>query len=333
MDMKRRIARGVSVLAVALLAGHLVQSMAGDRRLEARAGAAAKDVVLLSAGADTLPPQPPVLAEATLRRAPEPVAEAALPKVPSPEGMAVLAAIPQLKAAAPDPAAGAIAEACPTHLDLSARASAMISVMLTAPCQAGARVVLRHGGLAITLQTSATGLLLAEIPGMETSGTVEAAFGDGTVLTSALAMPEVGAMRRFAVQWQADDAFQIQAYENGAGFGAPGHISASAPHTPAAGAPAKGGFLTLLGDPTVAGPLMAQVYSFPADPAARIEVVVEAAVTPLTCGRELIGETVLSNGGKPVATDLNLAMPGCDAVGDYVMLQNLVPDLKLAFAN
>lgn len=330
MQMKRRIARGVSVLAVALIAGHLVQSMAGDQ--ESRVSSEPQRVVHLSATTETAHPKPPVLAQATITLAPPSPPQAALPKVPSPEGLAVLAAIPQMKLTTPEAPAEIVAEACPLTFELSAEPSAMIGLRLVAPCHSGARVVIRHGGLAFTLKTSDAGVLLASIPGMETSGSVEAAFGDGTVAASRLAMPEVGAMRRFAVQWQADDAFQIQAFENGASFGAPGHISASAPHAPADSAPAKGGFLTMLGDPTVATPLLAQVYSFPADPGAQAEVVVEAAVTPLTCGRELIGETVVSNGGKPVATDLNLAMPACDAVGDYVVLQGLVPDLKLALA-
>ena len=112
-----------------------------------------------------------------------------------------------------------------------------------------------------------------------------------------------------------------------------GHVSGANPHLPAADAPAKGGFLTLLGDSTTENPMLAEVYTFPADANAKPDVVIEAAVTDSTCGREMLGETLSSLGGKVQVTDLTLAMPDCDAVGDYLVLKNLVPDLNIASAH
>ena len=40
--------------------------------------------------------------------------------------------------------------------------------------------------------------------------------------------------------------------------------------------------------------MLAEVYTFPADAKAKPEVVIEAAVTETTCGRELLGETLSS---------------------------------------
>ena len=56
-------------------------------------------------------------------------------------------------------------------------------------------------------------------------------------------------------------------------------------------------------------------------------------MTESTCGRELLGETLSSVAGKVQVTDLTVAMPECDAVGDYLVLKNLVPDLNIASAN
>jgi len=78
-------------------------------------------------------------------------------------------------------------------------------------------------------------------------------------------------------------------------------------------------------------PLLAEVYTYPAMGSA--DVVIEAAVTAQTCGRELLGETLLSEAGRVTVTDLTLAMPDCDAVGDFLVLNNLVPDLTLVAAN
>ena len=161
---------------------------------------------------------------------------------------------------------------------------------------------------------------------------IEVLFSNGDAYDATIAMPEVADLRRFAVQWQADDAFQLHAFENGASYSDTGHVSGADPHRPAAGAPAKGGFLTLLGDSTSENPMLAEVYTFPADAQINAEVVIEAAVTDTTCGRELLAETLSSTGGGVLVTDLTVAMPECDAVGDYLVLKNLVPDLNIASA-
>jgi hypothetical protein len=232
-----------------------------------------------------------------------------------------------------DPVGTAPVAACDTTLDLMTEANAMIGITLLAPCHPNQRVVLRHAGLAVTAQTTSTGALFTAIPALEADATVELSFADGTDASGTIAMPDVATLRRFGVQWQADDAFQVHAFENGAAYGAPGHVSATDPHRPAAGMQATGGFLSLLGDAATDNPLLAEVYTFPADPAAKPEVVVEAAVTDKTCARELLAETLSSSSGSVFVTDLTLAMPDCDAVGDYLVLKNLFLDLNMASLN
>ena len=57
---------------------------------------------------------------------------------------------------------------------------------------------------------------------------------------------------------------------------------------------------------------------------------VEAAVTKTSCGREMLGETLFSLQGQVVKADLTVAMPSCDAIGDYLLLNDLVPEMKIA---
>ncbi len=101
---------------------------------------------------------------------------------------------------------------------------------------------------------------------------------------------------------------------------------------PTVDAPAAAGFLSALGDPSVEAPLLAQVYTFPED-GDPVSVAVEAAVTDATCAREILGDVLTAEGGQVRRADLSVTMPGCDAVGDYLVLKNLVPDLTLASAN
>ncbi len=338
MDIKTKATRGIAVLAVAFAAGHLVQSM-GDKKAPAPMAAAElaqkpTKVQTVAAGPEAVATPAPAPQSAPLPAAPMTANIApTLPQItplPQPDLTQPAAAIPDQTA----PAETATADtACAVTLDLMAEANAMIGITLVAPCQPNQRVVLRQGGLAVTGQTTQTGALFTAIPAFETLAIVEASFGDGTAQSAQIAMPELAALRRFGVQWQADDAFQIHAFEDGADYGDAGHVSAADPHRPAPGLQSTGGFLTLAGDSTTENPLLAEVYTFPADPAAKPEVIVEAAVTDKTCGRELLAETLTSTGGSVFVTDLTLAMPECDAIGDYLVLKNLVLDLNMAAAN
>jgi hypothetical protein len=336
MDMKRKAARGIAVLAVALAAGHLVQNMGDKKASPAKASAelAVKPakVETIAAGpelapkADAAQPAAPALTVA-------PMAAGELPLVPKAAEQPAIAEADAPLAAKPATAETVVTDACNTTLDLMAEPNAMIGITLVAPCQPNQRVVLRQGGLVVTAMTTSTGALFTAVPAFETLAVVEVAFTDGEKHSAEIAVPELANLRRFGVQWQADDAFQVHAFENGASYGEPGHISAVDPNRPLAGMPAKGGFMTLAGDSTTENPLLAEVYTYPADPTAKPEIVVEAAVTEKTCGRELLAETLSSMGGTLFVTDLTLAMPECDAIGDYLVLKNLVLDLNMAAAN
>lgn len=318
MDMKRRAARGVAVLAVALAAGHLVQSMGKTPVPKPVASAALT--------------QKPVRVE-TVAAGPKAAALAQpVPKVVVPETIVTADAGSTLlrKPAAVTKAPPAIT--CDVSLDLMAEPNAMIGLTLLAPCHPNQRVVLHQGGLAVTGKTTATGALFTALPAMETPALVEVAFADSTRTRAEIAVPDLVTLRRFGLQWQADDTFQIHAFENGATYGEPGHISAADPHGPTAGQRATAGFLTLLGEAATENPLLAEVYTFPTT-GAKAEVAVEAAVTEKTCGRELIAETLNSTGGSVFVTDLTVAMPECEAKGDYLVLKNLVLDLNMAAAN
>lgn len=329
MNLQRKLTLAVATGAVAFGAGHFVQKKAADRMAGDLQPVVVSSVTPVAAGpndfvekATTV--QPPVLpGEAA------PIAQAPLPAaapVPAPVAAPVLAAVePPVAPLAPlpEPSAG---PDCTMQFDLIAQPGAMIGLTLLAPCHPEQRVVLRHAGLAVTGKTSASGALFAAIPALTAAAEVEAAFASGEEATASLAVPDFQSVRRFAVQWQDADAFQLHAFENGAGYDQPGHISAS--YTGKLG---ESGLLTLLGDATTDLPLLAEVYTFGPDKTA--EIVLEAAVTETTCGREILGETILAQDGSVDVTDLTLAMPGCDAIGDILVLKNLANDMTLAAAN
>lgn len=345
-DMKRRIARAVAVITVALAAGHLVQSMATPKQVA---------VDQESLKTDTLAPetlatntsQPIDLTQSTVVPLAAGAADAASPQaaMPAPlptEGPTAQPAVNLTDTSVPDssttpesPGSGdaLAADDCSVTFDSFGDQAAMISLSLLAPCHPNERVVVRHGGLAISEMTTAAGGLFLSLPALEKSAKVEIRFADGSSAVTIAEIPEMASVRRFGVQWQADDAFQIHAFENGANYGDTGDVNADNMQTPAPGVPTIGGFLTVLGDPTTANPLMAQIYTYPSEARDSAKVVVEASVTAKTCGRELIGETLSSVGGTTKITDLTLSMPDCDGIGDYLVLNNLAPDLKITAEN
>lgn len=357
VDMKRRLARGIAVIAIALGAGQLVQSMSGkapapraaenqlteqpkaiERVAATEVGEKPAPMVALEAPANSQAESPkakaPVMANTIAPVAtPKPVAKDA-PVVPKTTAALTAATIPATPAPKLETTTKPVlADACPVSLELSNADKALIVVTLVAPCHADERVVLKHAGLTVTAKTTLTGALFTELPALLQDAQVEVMFKDNTSVAASVIVPELAGLRRFAVQWQQDDAFQLHGFEDGSDFGGPGDVSAATPHQPIAGAPAKRGFLTLLGDASTDLPMLAQVYTYPKDSQIKPEIVVEAAVTAATCGRELLGQTLQATAGAVKVSDMSLTMPDCDAVGDYLVLKNLVPDMTIASSN
>lgn len=338
---KKSLVRAAAVILVALAAGHLVQTMNAEKMAATAAASKPKGIERVSAGpemvaavAETAPALPP--SAAPLAEMPEPVMTVAEPDAPPPVSDGpTLAALPELPPILPEPVLPAAPEpmaepavpvdSCTPAMTLAAGPQAMISVSIAAPCRAGARVVLRHAGLALAEELADDGTLRLDLPALRQDGEVSVLFADALVLRDAVAVPEAAAVHRFAVQWMAEDTFQLHAFENGADYGQPGEVWSAAPVSPG------GGYLVSLGNPGLDLPMLAEVYTFPAD--APVDLSIEATVTETTCGRELLGEVLEARAGKVTVNELTLAMPDCDALGDILVLKNPGRDMTLATAN
>jgi hypothetical protein len=368
-NRRKRIIRIAAIAITALAAGQVAQTINRDGSASAavasaKHGAAGKSEVAAVAKAPVIaavpakaavtpPPAKAAVTPVSLPKtvsppAPAPVATAAVATAPKPPAPATILPLATPVSASPEtveplvptpmqtplPAPVVAAAPCNDVLDLATKPGAILGLTLTAACHENQRVVLRHAGLAITGQTNATGSLRLTLPALAADGAVEVLFADGKRLQAATPVPELAALHRFGVQWGADDAFALHGLENGADFAEAGDISAAQPgHAPTPGQVVTGGYLLSLGDASVAYPLLAQVYTYPVAPDAVAEVAIEAAVTPRTCGREMLGQTISSTAGKTSLTDLTLTMPACDAAGGYLVLNNLFPDTKIAASN
>ena len=324
MELKHRLSLVVAIMSVALGSGHLVQNVliAPPVTKLLKAGLVPVDITLVAAGPDVLVPYLPPAANKmpSFAELPDPDAPSLFSFPDDPVLKADLGASP----ATPGE------NECMIDVDLLAEPMAMVGLTMLAPCHPDERVVLRHEGLVVTAKTSGTGALFVSLPALSDKASLSVRFRDGATVTRTVAVPDAGLLRRFGVQWIGDEAFQLHAFENGSDYGDPGHVSAANPHFPTAGQPVTGGFLSLLGDDQVDMPMLAEVYTYPIADDTPVRIVLEAAVTKGTCARDILGETLADVGGDVTVTELTLAMPDCNAIGDILVLKNLDPALKIA---
>lgn len=370
MDLKRKIAMLATTVALAALTGHVMQRATGEDHPANTLRAAAPEPAMapvrqeIASGVPAvpqLPSGPAEISEAAPANLAFDAAPGAAPAAPEPPLLALSMApdtppdaLPELFPAMPRMAlarvngayagqdeAIVLAEApaqaddsCTPELVLAVAPGAMIDLAFDAPCHPGARVLLRHEGLAFTVHTSETGALDLSVPAMAQEASVTLAIRGGPSAEAEIRVPELAGFERVAVQWQGEDSFQLHAYEFGARFGEEGHVSARAPGAIEDALEGAGGFLLRLGDGRGDWPLLAEVYSFPVEQAGREGVVrfdVEAAVTQRTCGRDMLGEALHMRPGAPTEViEITLAMPECDTPDGFLVLNNLLPDMRIA---
>lgn len=222
--------------------------------------------------------------------------------------------------------------ACAVDVQGSAKPGALLEISITAPCNAGETVGFEHAGLKFSEQLWPDGTLVVEVPAMTGSARLAVHFADGTDEEIELTVPDFDAFDRMAVIWQGATGLQLHALENGAGYGDAGHVWADTPATPDAAINGTGGFISVLGS-TTSG-YAADVYTYPADlmrKGVEPEVSVEAQVMENTCGGRIEGWILRTNPGRaPNMEPLTMVVPGCDAVGEYLVLRDLPVELKLA---
>lgn len=321
MIEKRRLIRAGAVLLAALAVGHFMQSGAAAAKF------AAPDQIEKA----TPNPEPEELSNAL----PTPPVEMILP-----EGLAQpklsngvrVAAVSfdigdKVQNDAPTPSFYQVS--CDIAVTVLPKADAMVLLQVDAPCYRNQRIEIGHVGLEFADTTSGAGTYEVLIPVFDDTASFDVAFADGNSAKAKTLGMVAEDFNRVAVNWQGGPGIHIHALEYGAQYGDPGHIWAES-----AGEAAEGGFLVQLGNPNQTNPILAEVYSFPGDNIQKngaVRVIIEAEVTAQTCGSVITGNTVEIAPGQPVlATAVSVTMPECNDVGGFLVLKNLLQDMKIA---
>jgi len=211
---------------------------------------------------------------------------------------------------------------------------AMVNLSLNAPCAVNERLTIHHNGMMFTESTDNDGTLSTVVPALTEQAVFILAFSNGDGAVAQAKIDDLNGYDRVALQWRGQAGFQLHAREFGADYGTAGHVWAGVELDVVGMISGAHGSLMQLGNPAVAQPLMAEVYTFPTDMAVQdgtIDLSVEAEVTEANCGLEIEAQSIeMTDNGSLRTQNLTLAVPGCDAVGSFLVLNNLVSDLKVA---
>jgi hypothetical protein len=223
---------------------------------------------------------------------------------------------------------------CTATLSATTAPMAIVALALNAPCAPGTAITIHHQGMMFSATTDAAGRADLMVPALAVAAVFVADLGNGEGAVAVVDVPDAALVDRAVLQWQATDGLALHAYEFGAGFDEAGHVWAAASGNSAAAVAGTGGFLMQLGDASGQNAMLAQVYTYPSaasHQAGDVALVAEAEVTAANCGRPITAQSIqMSPGGTPFTFDLAMTMPGCEAVGEYLVLQDMLLDLTLA---
>lgn len=223
---------------------------------------------------------------------------------------------------------------CVPVIHAIAGSAATIKLDVTAPCHASEHFTVHHQGMMFTAITDDTGFVALSVPALAETSVVIVDFDDGDGAVATVEVPDFADYDRAVLQWQGDEAVVLNAYEGRAEFGDDGHIYTENPGDMTRLEAGEGGYLVNLGNASAPDALIAEVYTFPTGKLGAnfiVQLVAEAEITAENCGQELAAQSIqVFPSGETSALDLTITMPACDAVGDFLILQNMFEDLTLA---
>lgn len=212
---------------------------------------------------------------------------------------------------------------CGLVVTATALPRAMIALDIMDPCRPDTHIEISHAGLTFDAQTDLMGLLTIDIPAFETPAFVTIRDAAGESQMAMAGLPDLADYVRVAIAWEGDLGLELHAFENDAAFGEPGHVWQEAPGDMTGMGMGDTGFLTILGDPAKGNARQLQIYTINRAQAADLRLTVDIPIKAETCGRPLAAQALrLSESGTPESRPIALTMPGCEALGDFLMLQN-----------
>lgn len=229
------------------------------------------------------------------------------------------------------PAVLAAQENCAPTMTAETSAGAMVQLSISSECHAGSEAVIHHNGMMISVRLDENGSYKMNFPAMTESALFMLEFPDGNVAIASAEVASLSFYDRVALQWQGDAGLELHAYEFGAEFNSEGHVWRQNPRSMDHAALGEGGFIVNLGNGTGENAYGAEVYTFPSATSrqsGRVSLSVEAVVSEGNCGQTVEASALNAKQDQGLnVRNLTIEIPECDAVGDILVLNNLVEDL------
>ncbi|MFY0615997.1 hypothetical protein [Shimia sp.] len=223
---------------------------------------------------------------------------------------------------------------CAADVSAKTTAGALVVLHISAPCQSQSVVQVSHEGLSFRKVLSDKGLAEIVMPALAEEAAFTVTFSDGAQVRARARVDSLPFYDRVVLQWHGVDGPELHAREFGAGYGDAGHVWREAPRAVAALAGGSGGFLMRLNGAAQGDRTNAEIYTFPsgiAKASGDIAISIEAEVTASNCNQEIsLSSLALRQGVLGDLHELTMQMPDCSAVGEYLLLKNLVEDLTIA---
>lgn len=232
------------------------------------------------------------------------------------------------------PAAETAPSDCRVEMGAQSSIAALVTLTFEANCAPYTRVSFAHEGMRFAELTDSNGRIEIAVPALAENASFTATLPDGASAEAATEVSSLPFYDRTVLQTEGRSGLTLHAMEFGAGYGDKGHVWAGAPSDPAVAARGEGGFLMMLGDPSLPDADLAQVYSYPSATSlhgGEVAMSLEAEVLRATCNTE-VGATItrIHAGERAAVQQVSLPMPGCDSVGDFLVLKTPGNDLKIA---
>lgn len=207
---------------------------------------------------------------------------------------------------------------CTPRLVARPAVDALIELSLSAPCHANERLVVSHDDLAFSAFTSDDGGFAAFIPALSPEAKLDVFLSEDVFLEATVLVEDVDAHARVVLQWTGEADFALHAYHRGARFGEDGHIHALKPFDPAQ----DEAFLISLGDKRGPEPMLAEIYSVPAQLAAASRIELELQFSADECGADY-SAFILKTGPNATAhvTEAGFATPNCPAESGTLVME------------
>lgn len=212
--------------------------------------------------------------------------------------------------------------ACPVALSALPAADAMVALTATMPCAAETDVLITHDLIRFSARTDSEGRLETLVPALSVAAEFVLFAKNVEQARVMVTVPSLRNYDRAVLQWRGAGNLQLHSFAAGAEIGDPGHVwSASVPD-----ADRSRGTVQRLGTNRADPSYSAEIFTYPrggVQGATDLSLKIGVALTDENCGHAMPVTTFQIIGGVlAMRRDMSLRLPGCDAAGSVVMLDD-----------